>query len=271
MKSMLMRKRASLSACIFVMGVCILFPTPKIFADRLILKNGRRYEDVKLVPQGTYQFVVFSDGRLERIENSQIATLDLLPVRWKTGPDPAQIDRIVSKAVETETQRVRKEEAEKNRQETEARAATARSNLAGAFWRSALLPGWAQLHRGDTVRGFSFMGITALFFLNYMTARHAFFKAQNEYNDSLIPAALATTGQSGIIANIPLIQGRRSLLLTRERKVNTAVSLLAFVWVVNIADALYFAVDLSGRPSVSQENSPLSVSGDLKFRIGMQF
>lgn len=248
-------------------GFGLLICFAPLNADRVVLKNGTRFEDVRTVPQGsTATFVVFSDGRLQRVDNAQIASIDIVAVSWNSGMSQAQIDSLIRKATDEAVEKTKKEEGEKQREQQEAQRQVSKEQLRGSLWRSFILPGWAQIHRGDNKRGYVFLGLTGAVCSSYYASRQSFQTAQKQYDNVIEPVFLATQGQPGILLNIINLRSRRQKLVRRERATNQRVALLGLVYLANITDALYFAIDLSDSPSRTSYHPPESVA-TAKFEV----
>ncbi len=252
--------------------VSVIFSANTLYADRVVLKNGGHFEDVKTVPQAGYQFIIFPTGHLQRVENSQILSLDIIPVSWKQGPDQTEINRLVAAAVKTEVEKRLAEENEKREALEKIQRQEAREKTFGSLMRAVAFPGWSQIYRGDRMRGYTYFGVMAFLSLNYIISYQKFRRAQNDYNDVLLPISIATVGQAGILASIPIFESRRQELKQSEGRTNQIVALLGVVWTVNLIDALYFAIDPMGKNAYNRSYSPhiVALTDGKSIRLGME-
>lgn len=120
-----------------------------ISADTVTLKDGTVLQNVRTFLGGSSLFVVFKDGSVRAVLKSEVRTYMREEVLWKTeAPPPAP-----AAAKETALP---------------AGDSGMRSQWS-LVWRSALLPGWGQLHAGRKSAGIAAIaatGLTALYALN---------------------------------------------------------------------------------------------------------
>ncbi|MBE7436998.1 MAG: hypothetical protein HS115_00990 [Spirochaetales bacterium] len=125
-----------------------------------------------------------------------------------------------------------------------------------AIARSALFPGWGQLHEGQRARGLSLMGAGGLAAANTLFAYQNLAREQIQYNNTFgLPAGSA--GDNTFLLNSYIFRQRKEQLLQAEANYNRSLYLLGGVWLFSLADIVFF-------PDHSQVGFSLS-AGDLSW------
>lgn len=166
----------------------LLLPTDAIQADVIRLRDGKTISGVIVSQTRDHIMVRFPGGRVRRLEKSRITQIQY-QVAEVTAAERRQIDQEVARALEkrraTLVTRLRAEIADLKRLVAAAEKAGARgekqpanapkkqrgrASLDGStgpseltidrhsLWRSAIVPGWGQWHRGQRSRGAVFLG-----------------------------------------------------------------------------------------------------------------
>ncbi len=231
-----------------VIVLTLLLASGSLFADTLVLKNGRTYRNVKSVNRGDRLFIVFSNGRTRGFPRSAVKSLTLRKVSWKRGMSAGRVRSLVDEAVRNSVRdevkkafaekkredEIRARESEKARRINESKAQAARERRNNALWRSALLPGWGQFYSGRENRAYIFGSAALVSFAYYLNQHSTFTTAQRDYDDSGLPAGLLSITGVGGPANFIYFEDRKAVLNRAETAVNRAFFLMAALWSLNL-------------------------------------
>ena len=255
-----MRIRFYFISAVFITLFAAL-PT-SIRSDVVHLKNGRSFHNVKTLNQGDSLFLVFAAGRVKRLRPGEIKKVVVKPVRWKKSVSRARLERLIREAVRRETEDMKKS-VRKEMKKTAAQAARTETNRLrrldeqkrallqkrereksrrrwNAFFRSAILPGWGQYYRGDTVQGLGYLAGSLFFLTRHRGLRRAHAKTQREYSDAVPPLLGVTAfGPRASYLNYAYLRDRRRVLLLKERAANRVLGLLGAVYALNLLDAAF--------------------------------
>ncbi len=233
--------------------------TAGLRADTVRLKSGRTYQNVKTVPRGPHQFIITESGDVIRVNNTDIGSLQVHPVRWTRGVPADRLQSLVEEKVRAMKAQMEKELRHDIRREIRAEREAARKTALererarfARTWRSALVPGWGQYHDGRSGTALLQGSLYAFFLLNFVLAQQSYAEAHRTYADPILPAVLAAAGgTNGILANL-FLQEKRSRALNRGRN-NTIryLSLTGGVLAWSVLDAYYAKSDAAPELAVS--------------------
>ncbi|MBP7281299.1 MAG: hypothetical protein KBA66_06980 [Leptospiraceae bacterium] len=123
-------------------------------------------------------------------------------------------------------------------------------------WRSALIPGWGQFHKGDEDKAAIIGSFGILFLGNAISSYQRFQNAQADYNSALgLPYFM---GEYALPYNFLTITPKREAVIEAQNTANLSLGLLAAFWLLNIGDAYYFepeAKKLSFRFDLTKDRS----------------
>jgi len=236
----------------FIAGMLWLaLPTDFALADRVALKSGMVYHDVKAEPTGNAHRISFSNGMIKFIPNSQIRSVRPGPLTWQfpyrppvQKPLPVADKKAENTPVDTPEKPTRKRPDEL-RKPTEA---TAEQNWhPGKDWgpvlKSAILPGWGQYSIGEKRNGALFAASSLIVFYRYWALRQQHAAAEADYNDPVPVAAIAAQSQTGAFSVLDVTAMNLFYLSEKERRVyrlqnegNAMLGLFTFLWGWNMLD-----------------------------------
>lgn len=122
-------------------------------------------------------------------------------------------------------------------------ASKVRPSRLAAFWRSALIPGWGQLHQNRTIIGASF------FFFYVSGAGLAYYQRkefgyrQNDYdyaNTNYILTLFQGTNQLGLLASVQNLGNKRENMSQAANYADNAAAIFAGIYVLNLIDVVVF-------------------------------
>lgn len=128
-------------------------------------------------------------------------------------------------------------------------------------WRSALLPGLGQWHKGRTDRAWMFGGGSGALAVSYLAFRKEHADAQKAYSRTTVPAFYALFSE-GFFLNYEFVSRKRRELEARERTTNRAAALIGVVWLAGIIDA--WAGDVRLIPNDAGKNAHFWMSPALE-------
>ncbi|MCZ8154680.1 MAG: DUF5683 domain-containing protein [Leptospira sp.] len=153
-----------------------LFASTSIFADRILLKNGKTIENVKSTIEKTSVKVKFENGKAESISKSEIKSIKVLAVQWKpvapatpgtAGPTAEQL------ALEAEEEKARVAIASERGDEFTPRAEEELVSPWGNF-ALGLIPGYSGLYRTQsTGRAIAFSVFETIALANFVDVMSA--------------------------------------------------------------------------------------------------
>ena len=195
-------------------------------ADTLLLKDGTVRRNVIVIVLGGQAAVVSKNGRTSFVKLKKIRRISHKNVSWKRR---VKNKTVIVKVVDREAmeKQVTRMLAEKLRAE-EKRRRSQDTRLA-SMWRSAVFPGWGQLHDGHTALGYSLMGVTGLALVGYASTVARYNSAQSDYQDVTLPFVYFQSGQ-GLIANYFHFQDRRQAITTASRNANIVAGAVIIYW-----------------------------------------
>lgn len=133
----------------FISAAVLFFLISPLSADDVFLKNGREYQNVQVIPKENWHFIIFEDGRMIGVANSEIQTVKIRGVRRKRRFSDEEIQRFIDERVRTEVQ---KSEERLKRLEKKYRSSFFGRFIDGPGLR-AFVPGWDQFYKGERLRG----------------------------------------------------------------------------------------------------------------------
>lgn len=181
------------------------------------------------------------------IAKEQKRLADLKKQEKQEAEDLKQRQKVVLSA-EEQVVRLNTEEADLEKKLLELRKKRAKlegknynENPYGALWRSALVPGWGQIHKGSTYKGIAFMGITALLAGNLVSQNAAYNDAVSTYDTNsslglLFSQASPTLGQ---LLSIQALNDA-STVDSKAKSATYAAAGLGIFYLYNLFDAWFF-------------------------------
>ena len=276
-------KRSRIPTILFSAFLLCLGSGPLI-AEVILLRNGE-FLNGTIVSESTHQIVVEIDGQRQNIARSTIQRI--LYTDGEQPSDPAaeearRAERILELRAERERIEAELQALDENSGTSEDRgffegllgtdedaveADSASAEAAGGspwpyVWRSAVLPGWGQIERGDTWRGRIYFGATLLSGLYFYQTHRNYVSAADAYdaNADFSIAAIASRNLGAqafaILEEDRLFSERTSAGEARFR----ASILFLSLYFVNLLDAYSFSL---GTPSPGQ-------AGDAEDETGWQ-
>lgn len=111
------------------------------------------------------------------------------------------------------------------------------SSQGSALWRSAILPGWGQHYKGESVKGYSFMGAWAVLLGASVVSNSRLLAARADFDDlTLTWLGLASKNTSLVILDQIQATSNEAAYTKAARQFNLSVVLLAGFYVYNIFD-----------------------------------
>lgn len=226
--------------------VCLVASIEPSFGDTVVLRNGRRHDDVKTKPRGRSQVLQFSDGRIITVPNREIRSLFRARTSWTRVRRPTRRVKKAETIVKPEVKepepvsigmaiRVLRDEP----------AGLARHPVMElAPWvRSAIAPGWGQWHTDRRAAAVTLASLGVFLFARYWEARKAHTAAEDAYNDrgptNLIFGAPGYDPALKIGLVYVYLRERERTVLTLETAGNNALLFLAVGYFYNIFDAYF--------------------------------
>ena len=117
-------------------------------------------------------------------------------------------------------------------------------NKSSAFLRSTLVPGLGQIYKGQTTKGYVYMGLNGLMLINYMNNKSTYSDAKSKYEDEAFRTAI----------DYDKLWDEYN---ESAEKVNSAAKMLVIVWAVNIADATLLGWDKVSLSMKQEEETPM--------------
>ncbi|MCR9142213.1 MAG: hypothetical protein NXI24_08170 [bacterium] len=224
-----------------IAGLAAFAFAASLHADTVVLKNGNRISNVRVMFQADRVNLIRADGGLQSYTRDRVRDVLREPVNWDPGIGDEEFERAMSERVNALVRRIRDEERR--------RANLSRDIYLGAFGRALVLPGWYQWkYRGwknGTVYfatlGF-FGGLFAYTRSRYDGARAAYSEIQAPLGAILALSNTETPVDAFIPYNYSEFQSRRRNLDRAATHVNVVGALIALTWMVNIFDAFSSAV-----------------------------
>ncbi len=137
-----------------------------------------------------------------------------------------------------------------------------------ALWRSAVLPGWGQYHRGETYKAAGILGGTVLSLLLIRNAQGSYNSAQTDYDNTANLALLFPSERESIgltLFNISQTQAIADRQNEAASRGTLFVGLLGAVYVYNLIDAAFFG----GSPANPGKTALLGGNGRFSFAFAL--
>lgn len=253
-----------------------------ISADVVILKNGKSYEGT-ITSQDADKIQIQTADGLETIYKITIRRITFTTAKQtpeeKAQAEKAAEQRASAEKAERERQARAAEEEKKEQKRLKEEAdirkenETLRRELAllkdekklrqtaeqethgrsgwPSIWRSALLPGWGQFHRGDVLssRVFAAGALAASYY--FYTANRDYGDAKGYYRDASTLTALSmpTRNPDAIGASFVYAHQQRNLMRQRAAGANIALGMLGALYLTNVLEAVLY----------SRKSAPVSV------------
>lgn len=185
----------------------------------------------------------------------------------KDEKEKAELERLLAEK-EKELERIKKECAPL-KAEADARAAASKKFGSSSIWRSAVLPGYGQIYRGDRLRGGAFLGATLLTGYYYYSTYREYNSARLSYRQagSLSPVS-ALSSNTYITAGVfAFVNQRRSRMQVQSARANFAAGLLLTTYLWNLGDA----VIASRERGLSDASPPISATPAIQFAYSIRF
>lgn len=230
-----------------------------LLADTVVLVDGNRFENVRVVYQAGRVNVIRRDGGIQSFDAATVRTVLRLPVRWNSGMSEAEFVRRMEGRIDEVIARIQVEE--------QRRLDAHRGYILGAVGRAAVLPGWHKIDRGEVVYGATIAAGALTSLLYFATSQNRYAGAQANYDDLNNPVttfSLLSNSAGPIDLYIPLnfieFQKRRSALNQAAARVDLAAVIVGTLWIANLAEALTYALladrPFSGALAFQRKNSP---------------
>ncbi|MBX7056764.1 MAG: hypothetical protein K1X75_01770 [Leptospirales bacterium] len=231
-----MSAAGSRSLCFLSAVLAVVLPASEANADTLFLRGGLVLRNVRVLPGEQVQQVVFSDGRIQLVPNGDVLRTVVAPVQWAGATSTEAIRDRVESAIAAE--RERQENASSRASQRESVAAL--RNKTGGGWRSALLPGWGQMHQDRPA--------WAAFFLLGFVAAGAYYSDVDQRYDALngvVPPIVSLRGDDPFssVALLALLDTQARVkhqraVLADERE--RAAGYMATLYFWSIVDAVVY-------------------------------
>ncbi len=256
-----------------------------LHADTVILKNGKRYFDVRTRPSGRTHLVYFKNGRRKRIKNKTIKILRISRVSWKRPvrpkpkrrmvamrkfdplfPDPLTVPNLVFK------------------DNTPAPAPAGIWGLS-PLTKSTMMPGWGQVAVERKWAGYAFLGGAAFFLARYLQIRLQHDAAELDFQDPIPTAAIVVSAPgsnilvppatvteqaiNGIALNFIYLEEKKKGVLRLEEAGNNSLIFLGLIYAWNLFDIWWFerrGASIRGLSQAPDEDP--SVKPDFKVSAG---
>lgn len=222
-------------------------------ADTVVLVDGNRFENVRVLFHDNRVNVIFFDSSILTYEESEVASIANAPVTWDPGVSVEEFERRSREQLAAINDRI--QEQEKLRAEREQELSRQ------ALFRSAFVPGLGQFYSDHYVRGVLFAGGALYLAGRIFTAGQARSQARVAYADRTTPLILtlgaAFYGRSleaAAAANLLYFDARRNEVVRTEDDISRNAMLLGILWFVNALEAYWFPKnpdDEEFRPGVS--------------------
>ncbi len=226
--------------------VCLLASVEPSSGDTVVLRNGRRFEDVKTKPRGRSQVVQFSDGRTISVPNREIRSLYRARTSWSQVRRPRRVEKtevVVKPEVKEPIEPANSGLAIRILRDEPSGLARHPVMELAPWVRSAIAPGWGQWHTDRQAAAVAFAGLGVFLFARYWEARQAHTAAENAYNDR-VPTNMIF-GAPGFDPALKIglvyvyLRERERTVLTLETAGNNALLFLAVGYFYNILDAYF--------------------------------
>lgn len=225
----------------------LVMPTDVAIADRVALKSGMVYHDVKAEPTGNAHRISFSNGMIKFIPNSQIRSVRPGPLTWRFPYRPPVQKQLPiperSPDEKPEKDPVKRPEEFRKPPESTLEQTWHPGKDWGPVLKSAFLPGWGQYSIGEKRNGALFAASSLLVFYRYWTLRQQHAAAEADYNDPGPVAAIAAQSQTGAFTVLDVTALNLVYLSAKERRVyrlqnegNAMLGLFTFLWGWNMLD-----------------------------------
>ena len=204
-----------------------------------------------------------SEGDADTIEDllieSNPAQADLCEAVCKREIHP------VKQEIDDHAQRIQKlEEREKERQAALDNHSiwNGHESLAWApVWRSALVPGWGQVYRGDAERGYLYTGLALFFLLRTNNALNEYNQFRDNYNIYNTLSLLSTSFNKQAFLYFSFLRNdQNNSMIASASRYQESLTLFALVYFWNVADAWF-----------SGERETRNFTDDSALRFQMQF
>jgi len=227
----------------------LVIATDIVHADRVALKSGMVYHDVKAEPTGNAHRISFSNGLIKFIPNSQIRSVRPGPLTWPFPYRPPVQKPLPDKKPENTQVNTPESQTRKRPDETLKPSDTTLEQTLhpGKEWgpvlKSAILPGWGQYSIGEKRSGALFATSSLFVFYRYYALRQQHASAEADYNDPVPVALIASQSQTGAFTVLDVTAMNLAYLSAKERRVyrlqnegNAMLGLFTFLWSWNMLD-----------------------------------
>ncbi len=219
-------------------NICILlflFFVRAVSADNVVLKNGTLHSEVRTFLGSNSVYIVFKDGSVQVVAKSEVQSLMRAEVKWKEE-EKTPVKPIAENPVTPSVG------------PPSAQDMGLRSQWS-LVWRSALLPGWGQIHAGRTATGIAGIGAFALAGIYALSQRQNMLAAKAEYQDNVstyfaIGAALQPSLSFNFAYVNAAVNGAAFAQYDRASKsYSNGAMLFALVYAMQAAHAYIVGVD----------------------------
>lgn len=248
-----------------IVRICVsaglLLSSASLKAELVFLKNGDVVQG-RITSQTSENVRVQTAGSSILINKSDISRIsyDADEERiWLENQEREKIERAEVERLRAEAEQMRAESARRE-QELKAREAQLseyQTRLAGAWWRSLIWPGWGQIYRGETVKGWLVAGGAGIMLFQLYRTDQTYRQASADFDQaSALSLASAGTGSAGALAGAYAYANEaRNTKQTAAARGNLVLGLFAAWYVYNVIDA-YFSENRYLQPAPREPITP---------------
>lgn len=234
-------------------------------AELVFLKNGdvvqgrivsQTAENVRV--QTASSSLLISKGDIARISFDADEERLWLENQEREKLERAELERMRAEAEQMRAESLRREQELKAREE---QLGEYQTRLAGAWWRSLIWPGWGQIYRGETAKGWIVAGGAGLMLYQLYRADQSFRQASADFDQaSALSLASAGTGSAATLAGaFAYANDARNAKQTAAARGNLILGLFAAWYVYNVVDA-YFSENRYLQPAPREPIAPPAAS-----------
>lgn len=215
----------------------------QVISGRVVSQNAD-----KVWVRVSHRVLVLPKSRVRRIAyDTPMEQQHLAELRRQRAAANAAYERRLQDEIEKarrgwESERAKQERVEQRVQERNAEV-QARQLKAGSLWRSAVLPGWGQVHRGEEQKGYIFGGLFLGSLFLWYRADRDFRSAADKYSQTTLTLSAAVLSQrstASIVGSLFVAQ----TLNDEKRAAATQASIFQVIalglYAVNVIDAVLF-------------------------------
>ena len=109
--------------------------------------------------------------------------------------------------------------------------------------RSLLIPGWGQIYRGSSLRGYGYMAAEVTLLTGMILSVRSYIQARDAYEQFSVDDAVAIYNQREVVADVKReLDARYHRFQSNSSRANTMIALAFSVWTVNVVDAFILSL-----------------------------